>query len=259
MPSRLRGLKPAVAAMAWLACLAAPAIGQPAAFTSEQRDAIEQVVKQYLVRNPEVLQEAIAELEKRQADAQRKAQAAALAETRGALMTSPHGNVFGNPAGDVTLVEFFDYNCGYCKRALADIRALIKSDAKLKVVLKDLPVLGPESVEATRVALAVKQQSSGDKLFEYHSRLLETRGRVGGEQALKLAREMGFDMARLQRDLGGPEVKAAMAENSELGEKLALTGTPAFVIGDEVISGAVGVEPLRQAIAMTRKCGRAVC
>ncbi|MDQ4137114.1 MAG: DsbA family protein, partial [Pseudomonadota bacterium] len=174
-------------------------------------------------------------------------------------VNSPHGNLVGNPQGDVTLVEFFDYNCGYCKRALADLRTLMKGDPKLRVVLKDFPVLGPESVEASRVGLAVKQQISGDKLFDYHTRLMETRGRVNGERAMAVAREMGLDMARLQKDLDHPEVRAALEENMELGDKLGLTGTPAFVIGEEVISGAVGLEPLRKIVAATRQCGKAVC
>ncbi|WP_375461995.1 DsbA family protein [uncultured Enterovirga sp.] len=234
------------------ASLAGPAAAQ-ATFNPAQRTEIEQIIKQYLVKNPEVLQEAISELEKRQQESQRTAQQAMLAQAGQALFNSPHGSVFGNPAGDVTLVEFFDYNCGYCKRALADVRALIKADPKLKVVMRDLPVLGPDSVEASRVALAAKQQMSGDKLFEYHSRLLESRGRIGAERATSLAKEMGLDMARLQRDIGGDAVKAAIAENSDLGEKLALTGTPAFVVGTEVISGAVGAEALAQAIALARK------
>jgi protein-disulfide isomerase len=209
--------------------------------------------------NPQVIGEALAELEKRQEAAQRLSQETALREQRDVLLSSPHGNLVGNPKGDVTIVEFFDYNCGYCKRALADLRTLAKSDPKLRIVLKDLPVLGPESVEASRVGLAAKLQISGDKLFEYHSRLLESRGRINGERAISLAREMGLDVARLQRDLDGPEVRAALQENSTLGQKLGLTGTPAFVIGDEVISGAVGVEPLRQAVTAMRSCGRAAC
>ncbi len=256
-PARSAGFG-VVFAMAGLVAPALPASAQTA-FTPPQREAIEGIIKDYLIRHPEVLQEAIGELEKRQAEAQRKAQQAALDETRAVLTTSVHGNVVGNPSGDVTLIEFFDYNCGYCKRALSDVRTLVKGDAKLKVILRDLPVLGPDSVEATRVALAAKQQLAGERLFEFHSRLLETRGKVGAERGLALAKEMGLDVARLQRDMTGPEVRAAMAENADLGEKLALTGTPAFIVGNEVISGAVGVEPLRQAIAMTRKCGNATC
>lgn len=261
---RLSALRP-IAAAAFIAAAVMPALaqaqpasGQPA-FTAPQRDAIGLIIKDYLVKNPEVLQEALAELERRTQENQKRAQLAALKETRETLNRSPRGSVVGNPSGDVTLVEFFDYNCGYCKRALSDLRILIKADPKLKVVLKDLPVLGPDSVEASRVALAAKPQLSGDRLFEYHARMLETRGRVNGERGLAVAREMGLDIARLQRDLEGPEVKAALQENSDLSEKLGINGTPAFILGDEVISGAVGVEPLRVAITAMRKCGQAIC
>ncbi|HEX2726208.1 MAG TPA: DsbA family protein, partial [Beijerinckiaceae bacterium] len=190
---------------------------------------------------------------------QKTAQKSALGGERKTLLFSTRGNIVGNPNGDVTLVEFFDYNCGYCKRALSDLLALLKGDPKLRVVLKDFPVLGPDSVEASRVALAAKQQLKGDKLFEYHNRLMETRGRVNGERASAVAKEMGLDMARLQKDLESEEPRAAIQENLMLGDKLGLTGTPAFVIGEEIIAGAVGVEPIRKVVASTRQCGKAVC
>ena len=248
------------AALAALLLFAAPpALAQPNPFSDPQKKAVEQIVRDFLVANPEVIQEAIVELERRQQDAQKTAQRGALEAERKTLLHSPRGNIVGNLSGDVTLVEFFDYNCGYCKRALADIRTLMKADPKLRVVLKDFPVLGPESVEASRVSLAVKQQLSGDKLFDYHTKVMETRGRVNGERALAVAKEMGLDMARLQKDLDHAEVRAALQENMTLGDKLGLTGTPAFVIGDVVVSGAVGVEPLRSIVANTRQCGKAAC
>nr|WP_246180131.1 DsbA family protein [Microvirga thermotolerans] len=234
-------------------------MAQKAEFTDQQKQAIGEVVREYLLKNPEVLQEVIAELEKRQAESQRVAQASALKETRQSLLNAPHSFVVGNPSGDVTLVEFFDYNCGYCKQALGDLQALVKNDPKLRVVLKDFPVLGPDSVEASRVGLAVGSQLKGDKLFEYHTRVLATRGRVNGERALAVAKEMGLDMARLQKDMAGPEVRAALQENASLGDKLGLTGTPAFIVGDEIIPGAVGLEPLKQVVANVRQCGKASC
>jgi protein-disulfide isomerase len=247
-------------ALLGLALTVAPvASAQAPQFNSEQRREIGDVVKEYLLKNPEVLQEAIAELERRQQEAQKVSQASALKESREALLNSPHGNLVGNPQGDVTLVEFFDYNCGYCKRALSDLRTLMKGDPKLRVVLKDFPVLGPESVEAARVALGVKLQLKGEKLFDYHTRVLETRGKVNGERALAVAKEMGLDMGRLTKDVDGAEVRAALQENMSLAEKLGLSGTPAFVVGDEVISGAVGAEPIRRTVAGVRQCGKAVC
>jgi protein-disulfide isomerase len=232
---------------------------QPGPFTEQQKQAIGEIVREYLLKNPELLQEVMAELEKRQSDLQRVAQASALKESRQTLLNAPHSIVAGNLQGDVTLVEFFDYNCGYCKRALADVRTLSKADPKLRIVLKDFPVLGPDSVEASRVSLAVKNQLQGEKLFDFHAKVMETRGRVNGERALAVAKEMGVDMARLQKDMDGPEIRTALQENVGLGDKLGLTGTPAFIIGDEIIPGAVGLEPLKQVVAGVRKCGKATC
>lgn len=262
--SPLLGLRLSLARIAAAIALAGtvafmPAPSRAADFDAAQKEAIGKIVREFLIANPEVIQEAVAELERRQADAQKTAQASALKETSTALLKSPHGTLVGNPAGDITLVEFFDYNCGYCKRALTDMQTLAKSDPKLRIVLKDFPVLGPESLEASKIALAVKQQISGDKLFDYHAKLLASRGRVNGERALAVAKEMGLDLARLKVDSEGAEVKAALAENASLGEKLSINGTPAFIVGDEVISGAVGLEPLRQAVAGVRQCGHAVC
>jgi protein-disulfide isomerase len=250
----------AIRVAALLAVLPAAALGQTAlaqapAFSAEQRTAIEAIIKDYLVKNPEVLQEAIGELERRQAEAQRKEQTAALGQVREQVLSAKSGVVIGNASGDVTLVEFFDYNCGYCKRALSDLRGLLKSDPKLRVVLRDLPVLGPDSVEASKIAVAAKAQLSGDKAFEYHSRLLESRGRVGGEQALALAKSMGLDMARLQKDANGAETQETIATNNTIAMRLNMSGTPAYVVGQEVIAGAVGAQTLREAIETARKCG----
>jgi len=230
-----------------------------APFTDAQRAGIEAIVKDYLIKHPEVLQEALAEAEKQQAETQRLAQTAALKEAREALVNGPHDVVAGNPAGDVTLVEFFDYNCGYCRKALVDVQTLIKTDPKLRVVIKDFPVLGPESLEASQVAIAVRQQLKGDKLFEFHQKLLETKGRVNGARAIQVAKDLGADTTKLQKDMASPEVKAALSENRGLGDRLGLSGTPAFIIGDEVIPGAVGVDPIRKTIADVRQCGHASC
>ncbi|MXQ12429.1 DsbA family protein [Microvirga makkahensis] len=247
------------AALLGVLAVAPAAMAQTAVFNEQQKQAIGEIVKDYLLKNPEVLTEVIGELEKRQAQAQQAAQASAVQETKQTLLNAPHSYVAGNPSGDITLVEFFDYNCGYCKKALADVQTLMKSDPKLRVVLKDFPVLGPDSVEASRVALAVKNQLQGQKLFDYHAKVMETRGRVNGERAMAVAKEMGVDMAKLQKDMEGAEIRNALQENMALGDKLSLTGTPAFIIGETVIPGAVGIEPLKQLIANVRSCGKADC
>jgi protein-disulfide isomerase len=239
--------------------VAPAAMAQNAVFNEQQKQAIGEIVKDYLIKNPEVLTEVIAELEKRQAEAQQASQAGAVKETQQALLNASHSYVVGNPSGDITLVEFFDYNCGYCKKALSDVQTLITSDPKLRVVLKDFPVLGPESVEASRVALAVKNQLQGQKLLDYHVKVMDSRGRVNGERAIAVAKEMGVDVARLQKDMEGAEVRSALQENMALGDKLSLTGTPAFIIGETVIPGAVGLDPLKQVVANMRQCGKATC
>jgi len=233
--------------------LPAAALAQPSSFSPEQREAIGVIIRDYLVKNPEVLQEAFNELQRRTQEAEAAGRAQVLTSERDKLESSPRDFVLGNPQGDVTMVEFLDYNCGYCKRAVADVKALIKADPKLRVVIKDFPVLGPGSVEASRVALAAKSQLAGDKLYEFHTKLMEKRGQATGESAKAVAKEMELDMVRLEKDLQSNEISATLQENMELGEKLGINGTPGFVIGNEVIAGAVGAEPLRQVIASTRK------
>jgi protein-disulfide isomerase len=247
------------AALLGALAIAPAAMAQGPSFNEQQKQAIGEIVKDYLLKNPEVLTEVIAELEKRQADAQQVAQAGAVKETKQSLLNASHSYVVGNPSGDITLVEFFDYNCGYCKKALSDVQTLMKSDPKLRVVLKDFPVLGPDSVEASRVALAVKNQLQGQKLLDYHVKVLESRGRVNGERAMAVAKDMGVDMARLQKDIESPEVRSALQENMTLGDKLSLTGTPAFIVGETIIPGAVGLDPLKQLVDNVRQCGKASC
>ncbi|MFD2678253.1 DsbA family protein [Camelimonas lactis] len=228
-------------------------------FTPEQKKAIESIVHGYIVAHPEVLQEAMAELEKRQQTAQETRQQQALATEKETLLKSKSAVVVGNPDGDVTLVEFFDYNCGFCKRAVSDMSRLLKDDAKLRVVMRDFPVLGQESLEASRIALAAKQQLTGERAFDYHRRLMAVKGRVGKEQAEAVAREMGLDMKRLAKDADSPAVVEALKESRELGDKLGLTGTPSFIIGDTIIPGAVGHDAMAEAIKSVRQCGKASC
>ena len=151
----------------------------------------------------------MAELEKKQAAAEAEKHQAAIKENAEALFNSPRQVVVGNPQGDVTFVEFFDYNCGYCKRAMTDMIDLMKDDPKLKVVLKEFPVLGPGSVEAARVAVAVRMQDkTGKKYLDFHQKLLGGRGQADKARALAVAKEVGLDMARLERDMASDEVKA---------------------------------------------------
>jgi protein-disulfide isomerase len=151
------------------------------------------------------------------------------------------------------MVEFFDYNCGYCKRAMSDMLDLIKNDSNLKFVLKEFPVLGEGSVEAARVAVAARMQdSTGKKYIEFHQKLLGGRG-ADKARALAVAKEVGFDMPRLERDMGSDEVKKTIDENMKLAEALGVNGTPSYVVGQEVVVGAVGLDALREKISAERK------
>lgn len=244
-------------ATAWMALTVPLLSAQPV--SDAQRAEFEKIIREYLLKNPEVLQDAIAELEKRQAKSDAEKNKVAVKENAELIFNSPRHVSIGNPKGDVTFVEFFDYNCGYCKRAMSDMMALMKADPNLKVVLKEFPVLGPGSQDAARVGVAVRMQDkTGKKYLEYHQKLMSGRGQVDKARALAAAKEAGLDVARIERDLGGDEVRASLEESFKLAEKLGVNGTPAYVIGDDVVVGAVGVEALREKIN-TARCGKATC
>jgi protein-disulfide isomerase len=247
-----------VAAFAALLTVSAPAV-KADEFSTPQRGEIERIVRDYLVSHPEVLQEAMAELEKRQTAAEAEKHIQAVKQHAQALFSSPRQVVLGNPQGNVTFVEFFDYNCGYCKNAMSDMLTLLKNDPKLKIVLKEFPVLGPGSVEAAQVAVAVRMQDkSGQKYLEFHKELLGGRGQADKARALAVAKNVGMDMGRLEKDLNSAEIKATMEENFKLAEALGLNGTPSYVIGNDVVVGAIGLPGLQEKIN-TARCGKASC
>ena len=247
------------AACAALLAIAVPQASRADEFSASQRGELERIVREYLVAHPEVIQEAMSELEKRQTAADAEKHKAAVKQYSEALFTSPRQVVLGNPNGNVTFVEFFDYNCGYCKRAMDDMLTLLKDDPKLKVVLKEFPVLGPGSVEAAQVAVAVRMQDkTGKKYLEFHQKLLSGRGQADKARALAVAKDIGLDMGRLDKDLASPEVKATLQESFKLAEALGLNGTPSYVIGDNVVVGAVGLESLKEKVN-TSRCGKSNC
>src|SRR5512139_381803 len=250
----LRLLVPALFALA-VCGVSAPASAD--SFSDTQRSDIETIVRNYLVTHPEVLEEAMAELSKRQSAAEAEKHEASIAKNASAIFNSPRQVTLGNKDGDVTFVEFFDYNCGYCKRAMTDMLELMKSDPKLKVVLKEFPVLSQGSVEAAQVAVAVRMQDpSGKKYLDFHQKLLSARGQADKAHALAAAKEAGLDTARIEKDLANPEVRATIEENFKLAEAMGMNGTPSYVIGKQIVIGAVGVEALREKIGVAR-CGKA--
>ena len=247
------------AVCAALLALALPQASHADEFSAPQKGEIERIVRDYLIAHPEVLQEAMTELEKRQTAAESEKHKSAVKDHAEALFSSPRQVNLGNPQGNVTFVEFFDYNCGYCKRAMTDMLTLMKDDSNLKVVLKEFPVLGPGSVEAAQVAVAVRMQDKGGKKYlDFHQKLLGGRGQADKAHALAVAKDIGLNMTQLEKDMASPEVKSTLEENFKLAEALGLNGTPSYVIGSDVVIGAVGLPALQEKIN-TARCGKASC
>ncbi|MGL5445737.1 MAG: DsbA family protein [Rhabdaerophilum sp.] len=240
-----------------LSLLAIPVLGQQRPnFT---RAEIEAIIREYIVKNPEILQEAAVELERRQAEAQAEAVRKYTADPKSPLYESPHHMVVGNPKGDVTLVEFFDYNCGFCKRGLKDMMRLVETDKNLRVVLKDFPILSAGSRDASAVAFAYKRQATPENYWKFHVNLMGFEGRIGKDEAMGVAKDLGADMKRLEADLAKPGFEAAFEETRNLAGPLGITGTPTYVVAEDVVVGARGYEALATRIANYRKCKKAEC
>ncbi|HEY2532903.1 MAG TPA: DsbA family protein [Xanthobacteraceae bacterium] len=229
--------------------LALPAAAPAQTFSDDQRRQIEAIVKDYLLNHPEVMQDVMVAIDKRQQEADAEKARTTIKANNATLFDSPHQVVLGNPQGSVQVVEFFDYNCAFCKRALPDMLSLLKTDPNLKFVLKEFPVLGPGSVEAARVAVAARMQDpSGKRYLEFHQKLLGGRGPADKARALAVAKEVGFDMTRLEKDMSSDEVKTTIDEDMKLADALGVSGTPSYVVGDELVVGAVGLDALKEKI-----------
>ena len=230
-----------------------------AEMTAAQKTEIQGVIKDYLINNPEVLRDALAAMEQRQKAEEAEARTKAVSDAAPLIYNSPRQAVLGNPNGKVTLVEFFDYNCGYCKKSLDDIARLVKEDPDLRLVVKDFPVLGPGSVEAAEVATALRKQFSGEKYWQFHFKLLGMKGQIGKGQAVTVARDLGANLDQLGKDMTSAETKASIQEVMKIADGLQLTGTPTFVLGDDVLVGAVGYDELKSRIGNVKKCGKMAC
>lgn len=235
------------------------AVPATAQITGQQRGEIEGIIRDYLVKNPEVLRDALLELDRRAKSEEEVQRRQAVDRLESQIFNSKHQVVIGNPKGSIALVEFYDYNCGFCKRALSDLVALIKVNPDLRVILKEFPVLSQGSLEAAQVAAAAKLQLPPDRFWAFHQKLMASRGQVAKAQAIAVAKEFNVDMARLNRDIESEDVKAGIQETMQLGEALGINGTPSYVLGKDVVVGAVGQEALQSRIANIRKCGKGTC
>lgn len=219
-------------------------------FTPEQRQQIEAIIGDYLKTHPEILIDAIqAADDKMKADEKDKAKQV-LANHRQAVFDDPQSPVAGNPKGDVTLVEFFDYRCPYCKQVEPALEKLIGDDHQLRFVYKEFPVLGPESTTAARAALAARQQGKYDAL---HRALMGFKGQMDDAAVFKVAGSVGLDVVRLKRDMAAPDIDRMLKANLSLAATLDINGTPGFVVGNEIVPGAISLDDLKQLIETARR------
>jgi len=215
------------------------------------------LIESYLMGDPKLLQRmSVALDETLRAEEQERAEVA-IAEMRDAIFDAPGQVVLGNPDGDVTLVEFFDYNCGYCRAALPDLAALLAEDPDLRVILKEFPILSNESIDAARIGVLVAE--SGVDYWSFHEALFTSRGQVDKTVALAAAGELGLSPVNLELQMGEERVARTIQTSYEIAQALGITGTPTYIIGNEIIPGAIGADELKARIANMRECGRTEC
>lgn len=244
--------------IAMAAALAATTLATPlAAFdigemTDEERMLLRSEIRGYLMDNPEVLLEAINVLEQRQANEQAANDVALVQTNADAIFDDGHSYVGGNPDGDITIVEFLDYRCGYCRKAHPDVEALLSGDGNIRFVIKEFPILGEESVLASRFAIAVKQVEGDEAYFDVHNTLMTMRGEVSEDGLSSMSEEKGFDTKAVFDAMNGDAVQDIIRENRELAQRLQIQGTPSFVIEDELLRGYIPLEGMQQMVEEAR-------
>jgi protein-disulfide isomerase len=223
---------------------------QPMSSKTAELDPFEQRVREYLLKNPEVIIEALQILQERQRVAEAENLQKAIAEHSEEILNDPAVPVGGNPDGDVTLVEFFDYNCPYCRRVAPTVAELEQADPDLRLAYKEFPILGPGSQFAARAALASRRQG---KYVPFHNALMQATEQVTEATVMKVAREVGLDTEQLRADMQDPAIEQAIARNLQLADALGITGTPSFIVGHEVVPGAVDLRTLQSLVARARR------
>jgi protein-disulfide isomerase len=213
------------------------------------RQAIEEIVHDYILKHPEVIVESVRSLQERERNAQTERSRQVIITRRDELLHDRESPVAGNHAGDVTVVEFFDYRCPHCKAVAATVKQLIQSDPQVRVVFKEFPILGEESTLAAKAALAAHVQG---KYAAFHSALMEAREPLNQAVVLRIAADQGLDTEKMSADMQKPEIAAAIQQNRSLAQALGINGTPAFVVGDELVRGSVDLDALREVVSIAR-------
>lgn len=235
-----------------LLCLfaAVPQTAPAQGFSPPQQDAIREIVRSYLLANPDIIVEALNILEERQKAEAAASQAAALTQRMAELRDDPRSPSYGPADADVTVVEFFDYRCGYCKQVAGPLAELARNDRRLRIVYKELPILAPDSVVAARAALAAHLQGA---YRPFHAALMARRGAYDDAAIAAVAGELGLDVARLRADMKRPEIADQIERNHALARDLGIRGTPAFVIGTDIVPGAIDLDTMRSLVAKARR------
>ncbi|MDX1604945.1 MAG: DsbA family protein [Candidatus Competibacterales bacterium] len=213
-------------------------------------EALDQRIRDYILDHPEVVVEAIQRWQQQQRQAEAEQFKSVLQARRDEILDVSVGTVVGNPDGNVTVVEFMDYNCGYCRRVFPAIQQLAEDDGDLRILFKEFPILGPGSEIASRAALAAREQGL---YSEFHNALMSADQRLEEPQVMAIAREVGLDTDQLRRDMQSPEIDAIIQRNQALARDLGINGTPGFIIGDEIVRGATSLDHLKQLVAEARR------
>jgi protein-disulfide isomerase len=243
-----------VAACTALIAFAGPGLAQEAAppLSPQQRQAIEVLIGDYIRNNPEVILEAVRNLQVREQAEQAQRREEALTVRRDDIERDATSPVVGNASGDVTVVEFFDYRCGYCKAVVPSIQRLLKDDPKVRLVMKEFPILSPESRTAARLALAVWRLEP-KRYFDVHTKLMEAKGDLTEARIFDIARSAGVNMERARREMENPDVQRALDQNMQLAQALGVNGTPGFIIGKQLVPGAIDLDTLKKMVAEARQ------
>ena len=219
-------------------------------FKDKEKKEIRQIIEEYIMENPEVILNSVAEMRSREEEQEKLIAQKNLIELKDEIMWNPTDPVGGNIMGDVTVVEFFDYRCGYCKRFSTALNEVLKEDDNVRVVFKELPVLGANSDLAARAAIAASRQNLYN---DFHKRMMELKGSFDESQLFAIAKDVGLDVERLKKDMELRGVQGILDDTRELANKLSITGTPAIIVGDELIRGAIDTDRLKFLIAQARK------
>lgn len=223
---------------------------KPSPFTAEQKAALEDYVRDFILDNPEVIIEAVNRYKVKEEAKQDEDAVSSLNKYRDYIYGSKDMPQVGNPKADITIVEFFDFNCGYCHRAFDGIQQTLNDDKNVRFVFIDLPILSPESKVASEWALAANKQG---KYYEFHKAVMEFKGPKSAENLTDIAKKVGLDVEKLKKDAAGPEVQASLAKHSEIAQALRISGTPGFIVGDQIVRGYLPYEGMKAVISDMRK------